>query len=1809
MPVWTPATSSDSDWDLPKMQLIYFSNEFPRDDLQDIFRRLHNHSKDRHHPNLARFIDETTWAVKDEIQRLPTELRQLIPPFETVLSWAENIELREGLLCGSIDGVLLVVVQLATYIGYVENHPEEFGDFANSCLAGLGIGLLASTAVSLSSTLAELPLAGADAVRLAFRMGIHVQGVSESLEARDPAETPDTWAYVVHNVNPDTAQKELDTMHSREKIPDTGKIFISAVSRTSVTVSGPPARLKALFLKSNFFRDSKSIALPVYGGLCHAPHIYGPQNTQTIVDSSSLNTLSTKSSPVIPIYSTSTGVPYSAKNAAELFECVISELLTQKIYWDHVIGGVVDRAKFTVASEVVLCCFGNSIPLHDLHTALNSSMPNLEVSINDFMLWISQVAPRDTTPRGTAQSKLAIVGMSCRLPGGATNTEKFWELLEKGLDVSRRIPVDRFDVDTHYDPTGKQPNKTMTQYGCFIDEPGMFDAPFFNMSPREAQVVDPQMRLALVTAYEALERAGYVGNRTAATQLQRIGTYYGQAADDYREVNQGQEVSTYYIPGGCRAFGPGRINYFFKFAGPSYSIDTACSSGLAAIEVACQALWNGDIDTAVAGGLNMLTNPDGFAGLCNGHFLTKGHNACKTWDATADGYCRADGIGSLVIKRLEDAEADNDNILGVILGAGTNHSAEAVSITHPHAGHQAYLSRQVLRQAGVNPSDVSYVELHGTGTQAGDHEEMQGIMDVYAPLTKRRSKDQPLHIGAVKANVGHGESVAGTTALIKVLLMLQKGAIPPHVGIKTEINPKFPRDFDKRNLHIPFEMKSWPKIPGKKRLAAVNNFGAAGGNTTMVLEEAPTRDITKTDPRQTHIIAVSAKTQGSLAGNIERLAAHLEAHPDINLADLSYTTTARRYQHSHRVAIATSDVTHLKKQLASRLQNVGSIKSCVKSGPPPIAFAFTGQGASYKSMNLELYHDVPSFREHIQHLDSLGQGQGFPSFIPALDGSHPQDHAHSPVVTQLALVCSEIALAKYWSSLGVKPDVVMGHSLGEYAAMHVAGVVSANDAIFMVGRRAQMLQEKCKIGSHTMLAVRASVTQIADSSGGKPYTIACINSHSDTVLSGTKEQMDEVAVPLEAAGYRCIKLDVAFAFHSEQTDPILDDFESISKTGVLFQEPKLPLISPLLGKVVFDGKTLNANYVRRATREAVDFLSALENAEKVSTISDETVWIEIGPHPVCTGFIKRTIPSTELAIPSIRRGDDNWKTMAEGMAALHLAGVGVSWNEFHRPLEKSLRLLDLPTYSFNDKNYWLQYNGDWCLTKGNTFYTTEKEAAGVKAAAKVPLISEIQTSTVQQIIEQTFNGSVGTVVMQSDLMQPDFLAAAHGHRMNDCGVVTSSIHADIAYTLGDYLYRKLHPKAKDVNMNVANLVVTKGLIAQNNKKMPQLLRVTAATNSVNPGVVDLTWQNEDNDGNVHEPFATANLFYGDASEWLSSWTPIAHLIHSRIEALERLAVEGKANRFSRNMAYTLFASNLVNYAEKYRGMQSVVMHELEGFADVQLTTKESGVWTVPPYFIDSVAHLAGFIMNCSDAMDAQNNYCVTPGWNSMRFAKPLVPGGNYRSYVKMIPTVEDPTIYFGDVYIMQNDAIMGVVGGIQFRRYPRILLSRFFSPPDKMSAMEGKPKTTVSQASLPVPAAPKVVVSEPQPVVTRDHSGLGSGVDQSKALSTTVPAVAPPTINNAETVADGAAAPSVEAAAASGSITAKALLLIANEAALEISDLEDDAGFADLGIDSLLSLVIAEKFRTELDVKVSGSLFLDYPTIGDLRKWLEEYYS
>jgi monodictyphenone polyketide synthase len=411
---------------------------------------------------------------------------------------------------------------------------------------------------------------------------------------------------------------------------------------------------------------------------------------------------------------------------------------------------------------------------------------------------------------------------------------------------------------------------------------------------------------------------------------------------------------------------------------------------------------------------------------------------------------------------------------------------------------------------------------------------------------------------------------------------------------------------------------------------------------------------------------------------------------------------------------------------------------------------------------------------------------------------------------------------------------------------------------------------------------------------------------------------------------------------------------------------------------------------------------------------------------------------------------------------------------------------------------------------------------------------------------------------------------------------------------------------KSEHLNIANLEVAKGLVVRADTSKLQFIQVTASTTNIKDGI-DLTWYNVSDDGTTaSESFATAKIICGNATESLNSWVPMAPFIESRIDALESMAREGLASRFSRDMAYTLFASNLVDYADKYRGMHSVVMHEYEGFADIKLTMENSGVWTVPPHFIDSVAHLAGFIMNVSDTHDTANNFCVTPGWRSMRLAQPLEAGAEYRSYVKMIPSQHDQSVFFGDVYVMRKGSIVGMVGGIKFRRYPRILLDRFFSAPDSSTAKSYAATQAPQKALLPkrIPSAlapsdgkrlaKSHQAESPKPPHT-DPSTI-SDFSSEPAQSDT-----PMTDQCSEKVAPAAEDPE--------SITAKATALIASQTGIDLADLTDEARFSDIGVDSLMSLVIAEGFRRELGVTVNSSLFLEYPSMGALKGWLQEYYN
>ena len=1145
--------------------------------------------------------------------------------------------------------------------------------------------------------------------------------------------------------------------------PEITKVFLSAADKNSISVTGPPSRIRNAFRRSEVLRYSKFLALPVYDGLCHASHLYNVDDINFVINGSEPRVPRSRRVQV-PLLSSKTGAPFPGKTSGDLFTQIGAELLTGTIYLDNVTEGVLASISNTTMPECEFATFRTSIVSKSLLAQIDSDLPQISVTRQDLIDWSAKdLEPR--IPRTPKQSKLAIVGMSCRMPGGGNDLELFWKIMEEGRDVHTTVPPDRFDLKTHYDPSGKTENATQVPFGNFIDNPGFFDAGFFNMSPREAEQTDPMQRLALVTAYEALEMAGYAPNRTPSTNLNRIGTFYGQASDDWRELNGSQNISTYAVPGGERAFGNGRINYFFKFCGPSFNLDTACSSGLAAVNAACSALWSGEADTVLAGGLNVITDPDNYCGLGNAHFLSK-TGQCKVWDKDADGYCRADGVGSVVIKRLEDAEADNDNIIATILAGATNHSANAISITHPDAGAQRDNYTQVVHEAGVNPLDVNYIELHGTGTQAGDAQESQSVADVFAPLAPRRRSDQRLRLGAVKCNIGHGEAAAGIASLVKMLLVFQKNMIPPHIGIKTGLNPTLPKDLEKRNMGLELELSPWPRPKGKKRVAVVNSFGAHGGNTTILLEDAPEKQKLGEDPRTTHTITLSAKSKNSLRGNIEAMIAFLSQHPDMDLGDLSYTLCARRIHHSNRVATAVSSVEQLSKWLGTALEKTGNLRP-IPVDAPTIAFAFTGQGAFYSGIGAQLFKEFPYFRTQVIRLDALARKFGFPSVIPTIERT--VENISSPIITQLTIVIVGIALARLWTLLGIKPSAVIGHSLGEYAAMVVAGVLSAADAIFLVGKRAGHIVSTCESGSHVMLSVRASVEDITKAAGSNgAYEVSCKNGRSDTVISGARGDIDATRQALEAAGFKCTQLDIPFAFHTAQMEPMLEVFEETAR-HVTFKAPSIPIISPLLTNCVFDGKSVSSTYLRRASREPVDFVGALDAALDMEIIDEKTIWIDIGPHPVCGAFVRNQINNARI-VSSLSRNEDNFATLAASLASLHSEGVPLCWNEYFKPWEKAHTLLHLSSYKWNQKNYWIPYLGTWTLDKAHIKENLGKmPALGTLTATG----STLRTSLVHQVISEKLNETTGHVSAVSDIMHPDFLAAVNGHTMNGVGVATS----------------------------------------------------------------------------------------------------------------------------------------------------------------------------------------------------------------------------------------------------------------------------------------------------------------------------------------------------------------------------------------------------------------------------------------------------
>jgi acyl transferase domain-containing protein/thioesterase domain-containing protein/acyl carrier protein len=889
------------------------------------------------------------------------------------------------------------------------------------------------------------------------------------------------------------------------------------------------------------------------------------------------------------------------------------------------------------------------------------------------------------SPQPTAEP-IAIIGMACRFPG-APNLDAFWQLIRDRKSAVAEVPADRWDPDEFYDPTGETPGKMSVRWAALIDSPAEFDPQFFGITPREAARMDPQQRLLLEVAWEAMENAGRPADQMAGT---RTGVFIGIGGTDYSKIavpydSYYQHIDAHMGTGNALSIAANRLSYIFDLHGPSAAVDTACSSSSLAVHFAVESLRRGESDAALAGGVNMILTPETTIAFSKARMLSP-DGKCRPFDAGANGYVRGEGCGLVLLKRLADAERDGDNVLAVVRATSVNQDGRTSGISAPNSQSQIACIRAALQQAGLTPDDVDYVEAHGTGTPLGDPIEMQALGEVFRAAD---AAAPPCHVSSVKANVGHMETVSGVAGLIKVVLMIQHEAIAPQTHFET-LNPHV--NLAGTRLVIPTQPTPWPRA-SRPRVAGVSSFGFGGTNTHVIVESP--RTILASTPREAdrplHLLKLSAKTETNLARQAEQVAAHLAENPGTNVGDLAYTYNTGRAEFNYRAAFVATDTNQLQSQLASFVAGklpAGAKQAVVRAiARPRVAFLFTGQGLQYSGMGRGLYHSHPIFRAAIDACDEILRDHwGGQSLVDILFPENtatddPQTLIHQTEFTQPALFALEYALSELWQSWGVAPDIVLGHSVGEYAAACVAGVMSLEDGLALIAERARLMQS---VKRHGKMAVAfATPEQIAPALAkySGRAVVAVLNGPENTVVSGEADAVESLAAELAAAGIQTKLLNVSHAFHSPLMDEMLDEFEEFA-AGIEFQSPQVPLAANLTGRLMTEAPT--PRYWRDHLRNTVRFA---EDMTRVAEAAPSAI-IEIGPTASLLGMGRRCVRELEAAwLPSLRQGQDDWQTLASSVGEFYVRGGQIDWRAWDVPWPR--RRLCVPNYPFERSRHWI----------------------------------------------------------------------------------------------------------------------------------------------------------------------------------------------------------------------------------------------------------------------------------------------------------------------------------------------------------------------------------------------------------------------------------------------------------------------------------------------------------------------------------------
>ncbi|MDB6151054.1 MAG: eryA [Chthoniobacter sp.] len=893
-----------------------------------------------------------------------------------------------------------------------------------------------------------------------------------------------------------------------------------------------------------------------------------------------------------------------------------------------------------------------------------------------------------------SKDRIAIIGIGCRFPGGVNNPESFWKLLAEGREAVSEVPPDRWNVERYYDPEPGIAGKSIAKRGGFLEQVDLFDPQFFGISPREAAFVDPQHRLLLETAWEAIEDAGLVLDFEKGTDL---GVFVGISHNDYQGIQSTPldhaGISAHTPTGSAHSIAANRISYCLNLRGPSVAMDTACSSALTAVHSACEHIWAGRGDAALAGGVTVMITPGGFIGFSQAGMLSP-EGRCAAFDASASGFVRGEGAGMVLLKRLSQAIADGDPIQGVIVGTSINQDGHTNGISLPSPEAQARLVQDACKDAGVNPAQIGFVEAHGTGTAVGDPIEAHALAEA---LCQDRPADEPLAIGSCKTNLGHLETAAGVAGLVKAMLVLKHRQIPPSLHF-TKPSPHI--DFEKLKLRVPTTLEPFPETSGE-RLAGVNSFGFGGANAHVILAEPPhhaAHDHTGENAERAWPVVLSARSEESLRGTALQLAAWLTERANANgstplLPDLTYTLGARRNHHAHRLTLAARSMPELIQELDGFAIKQESVKARTSftprpENPPRVAFVMSGQGPQWWGMGRELMRHEPVFRAIIERCDAAMRPHARFSLLEELGRTEATSQMHRTEIAQPAIFAMQVALAELWKSWGVQPAAVVGHSVGEIAAACVAGVFSLEEGARIIVLRAQFM-DACARGEGTMLAVglgeeeaRALIAR-----HDRTVTISAFNGPRSLTLAGARISLEAMLAELEPQGVFARLVRVDHPFHHPLMQPAADSLRA-ALADLEPQADTIPFFSTVSGDRCA-GETCDAAHWGRGIRQAVQFAPAISALAEFGV----DVWLELSAHPALVHSIQECLGARgteKVPVISSARRDREHESVMETALDLHRAGVALDF----KAMTPSRRLLPLPAYAW-DRSRWWHEAPDW----------------------------------------------------------------------------------------------------------------------------------------------------------------------------------------------------------------------------------------------------------------------------------------------------------------------------------------------------------------------------------------------------------------------------------------------------------------------------------------------------------------------------------